>query len=230
MIQAVKLSDQVRQQLLKEILGGQLAPGTVLNEVELAGRLGVSRTPVREALRHLAEHGLVEDRANHSAQVRRLGPERLRETYQVREALEGMAAELACGSLTPEDFVRLDELVAAVADANDARSFDACHRLDVELHRLIARRSGNAMLAREIERFHDLVQLVRACVAEQPGAVALAFRQHRQIIQALRARRPAQARQAMVNHIRASCAVAVRSAAVAAGALPTKPAAKGGTR
>jgi DNA-binding GntR family transcriptional regulator len=212
MIQAVQLSDQVHKQLLGEILGGHLAPGTVLSEVELAARLGVSRTPVREGLRRLADHGLIEIRANRSAVVCRLGTERLRQVYQIREALEGMAAELACAAVSDDDFRRLDRLVASVTDPDDPRCRAACHRLDVELHRLVALRSGNPLLAKEIEKFHDLVQLVRECVAEQPGNLALAFRQHRDIIRSLRSRNSGRARQAMVEHIRDSCDVAIRAA------------------
>jgi len=213
-IQANKLSDQVYHHLLAEVLAGRLAPGTVLREVELAGQLGVSRTPVREGLGRLAAQGLAEIRANRSAVVRRLGPEQLRHTYQVREALEGMAAELACRHLTAADLAHLDSCSAAVPDEGAPGYCDACHRLDVELHRLLALRSGNPVLAREIAKFHDLVQLVRDRVASQSGALPLALRQHRQIIAALKARQPARARKRMIEHIRASCAVAVRSATV----------------
>jgi DNA-binding GntR family transcriptional regulator len=216
LIQANKLSDQVYQHLLAEVLSGRLAPGAVLREVELADQLGVSRTPVREGLGRLAAQGLAEIRANRSVVVRQLGPEELRHTYQVREALEGMAAELAAARMTADD---LGDLLAASTDVpaeDDPGYCPACHRLDVELHRLVALRSGNPVLARQIEMFHDLVQLVRDRVASQPGALRLALQQHRGIIAALKARKPALARETMIEHIRASCEVAVRSATVAA--------------
>lgn len=216
MIQPNKLSDQVYKQLLRDVLSGRLPSGTVLREVELAGQLGVSRTPVREALGRLAGHGLAEIRANRSAVVRHLGDEQLRHIYQVREALEGMAAELACPRLTAGDFARLDQLAAAIPDDDATGSADACHRFDVELHRLLAHRSGNPVLAGEIEKLHDLVQLVRNQVAAQDGALALALRQHREIVAALRARKPVQARKAMIEHIRSSCAEAVRGTLEAA--------------
>lgn len=209
MIQANKLSNQVYEHLLQDILAGRLASGTVLREVELAQQLGVSRTPVREALGRLAGQGLAEIRANRSAVVRELGAEQLRHVYQVREALEGLAAELACRRLTAADFDRLDDLVAAIPAPDSADYQDACHRLDVELHRLLALRSGNPVLAGEIEKFHDLVQLVRYRVASRDGALALALRQHRAIISALRAGKPAEARRAMIAHIRSSCEAAV---------------------
>ncbi len=214
MIQANKLSDQVYQHLLQEVLSGHLAPGDVLREVELAAQLGVSRTPVREGLGRLAAQGLAEIRANRSVVVRRLGAEQLRHIYQVREALEGLAAELACRRLTPADLAHLEQCSTAVSEEEDAGYRAACHRFDIELHRLLAARSGNPVLAREIEKFHDLVQLVRHRVASQPGALSLALRQHRQIIAALKSRKPAAARERMIEHIRSSCAVAVDSASV----------------
>ncbi len=213
MVVAAKLPDQVYTRLLGEILSGRLESGAVLRETELSERLGVSRTPVREALGRLAAADLVELARNRSAVVRKLLPEQLRHIYQLREALEGLAAERACGRLTPDDLARLDELARAI-DPNDCdRDRAACHRFDVELHRLIAERSGNPLLAREIGKYHDLVQLVRERVGNRDGGLALAFRQHVQIIEALREGDPAACHRAMVEHIRSSGALAVRCAA-----------------
>lgn len=208
MIESSKLYHPVYKQLLGEIMSGQLAPGHLLRETDLATRLKVSRTPIREALRKLAADGLVELRPNRSAVVRRLGAEQLGHIYQVREALEGMACELACGRLTDADLARLDELAAAVR-ADDPTSY---HKFDVELHRLLAARSGNPVLAREIAKFHDLVQLVRDRTALLPDTLELAHRQHLEIVAALKNRDAAAARTAMIEHIRSSCEVAVKNA------------------
>ena len=139
-------------------------------------------------------------RANHSAVVRLLDPDRLREVYQIREALEGLAAELACGSFTGEDFA--EHLASAVGDPNDPTCRDAAEAFDQELHRLIAQRSGNGLLAREIDKFHILVQLMRMC-CRATGALALAFRQHLEIIEAPRTRNAAALGELMIEHIRA---------------------------
>ena len=210
-LEAFSLADRVVQQLLEELLAGRLAPGTRLREIELADRLGVSRTPIREALGRLGRDGLVELLPNRGAIVRDLGGDELRHIYQLREALEGLAAELACERMTPADFARLDQLVAAAAPA--APQFrEACLELDRELHRLIALRSGNPVLAVEIRRFHDLVQLMRNRVDDGAGALTHALGEHRAIIDALRGGDAAKARAAMTHHIRLSSAVAVRHA------------------
>lgn len=204
MIQANRLSDQVYRHLLAEILSGRMAAGSILNEVELAARLSVSRTPIREAITRLTATEVAEVRANKSAVVRPFGAEQLRQIYQVRECMEGLAAELACPNITDDDLRRLDQLVQMTIAAGIAQSPETCHQLDTELHRTIARRSGNEILAREIERFHDIVQMMRERLANRANAVEDAFHDHERIIGALRAGDPARARQEMINHIRSS--------------------------
>lgn len=210
-LEVQSLGDRVVHQLLDHLLSGQLAPGSRLREVELAARLGVSRTPVREALARLARDGLVELLPNRGAIVRQLGTDELRHIYQLREALEGLAAELACEHCTPDDLARLRTLFDAAA-ARDADFAAACRRVDQELHRLIAARSGNPVLAQEIRRFHDLVQLVRERVDDVSGALEQALAEHRAILAALERRRPAEARAAMTTHIRHALELALRHA------------------
>lgn len=210
-LEVQSLGDRVVHQLLDHLLSGHLEPGSRLREVELAARLGVSRTPVREALARLARDGLVELLPNRGAIVRQLGADELRHIYQLREALEGLAAELACEHCTPDDLARLRTLFDA-AGARDADFAAACRRVDQELHRLIAARSGNPVLAQEIRRFHDLVQLVRERVDDVSGALDQALAEHRAILAALERCRPAEARAAMTAHIRHALEVALRHA------------------
>jgi DNA-binding GntR family transcriptional regulator len=214
MVEVSKLYHQVYKHVLGEIMAGRLPPGQTLRETDLAALLKVSRTPIREALRKLAADGLVELRPNRSAVVRRLGSEQLAHIYQVREALEGMACELACGRLTTDDLARLDALAAGVRPQEPA----TYHTFDVELHRLLAARSGNPVLAREIAKFHDLVQLVRARTASLPDTLELAHQQHLAIVIALKAGAATTARQAMIDHIRSSREVAVQNAVASAAA------------
>jgi len=221
MIVTQALSDQVYRHLLGEILSGGLASGALLREPELAATLGVSRTPIREALGRLAQDGLLEIKPNRSAVVRRLRADELRHIYQVREALEGLAAELAAGKLTPADFARLKGLAAATRDAQQPDYVAACHTFDVDLHRTIALRAENPVLAAEIRRFHRLVQLVRNRVGNHHEGLAAACREHNGIIVALKAGDASASRRAMVAHIQTSCAVAVRHAATEDVASPS---------
>jgi DNA-binding GntR family transcriptional regulator len=217
MIKAQKLSEQVYQHLLRMILAGDLAPGSPLREPDLAARLGVSRTPIREALGRLAEYGVVEAEPNHTSIVRRLGPDELGHFHQAREALEGMAAELACGRLSAADYAQLDALADATRDQDAPGYWAAFNAFDIGLHRLVAERSGNPILAREIVKLHGLTLLIheqlesvligagRLDAAERFEIRRINNDQHMEIINALRSGTPEACRRSMIDHIRSSC-------------------------
>ena len=211
------LVEHVYESLLREILAGQFPPGVPLREVELAARLGVSRTPVREAIARLSAYGVVEVRPNRSAVVRRLTWADPGYIHQMREALEGMAVELACNRLSPSDFAKLDGLADAARNASGPNYSAAFDEHDVVLHRTIAHRAGNPLLAREIRRLQDLTLLIQNQLETvQLGNSSIqdddrrhirqvSLKQHEAIVEALRAGDPAASRSAMVDHLRDSC-------------------------
>ena len=213
MLKAQHLSRQAFDVLHQEILEGSVTPGQDLPEVALSARLGVSRTPVRQALHRLASLGLVELLPNRRAQVRRLSREELSQIYQLREALEGMAAGLACGRLTREDLAELGRLSATIGPEGSRGFMEKCHAFDVALHTRIAGRAGNPILASEIRKYHDLVQLVRGRVGNRGHALLQALRQHRRILAALKARDARAASKAATDHVRAARELALRYAA-----------------
>jgi DNA-binding GntR family transcriptional regulator len=214
---AQPLVERVYEGLLREILAGQFPPGVPLREVELADRLGVSRTPVREAIARLAAYGVVETRPNRSAVVRRLTWADPGYIHQMREALEGMAAELVCGRISSADFARLDALGEAARDPEAPNYIAAFDEHDVALHRTIATRTGNPLLAREVRRLHDLTLLVQNQLEliqvgshliadiDRRHVRQLAWQQHGAILEALRANDRSASRRAMTDHIRTSC-------------------------
>jgi DNA-binding GntR family transcriptional regulator len=214
MIQPQTLSRQVYEHLLRKIFSGELTPGTALRESELSEQLGVSRTPIREALGRLAEYGVVQSRPNHGCLVSRFGREELIHLHQVREALEGMAAELACGKLSTEDFACLDGLAAAAQNQSSPDYFKCFDEFDVGLHRLIATRSGNPILAREIQKLQDMTMMIhdqletvlisgcRVDPDEQWEIRRNCWDEHIEIVGALRSGKRGACRAAMVAHIR----------------------------
>ena len=213
MVEVRTLGRQVYEELLLRIFSGELTPGTTLREGDLAAQLGVSRTPVREALFRLSEYGVVKSRPNHGAVVRRVGAEEVIHIYQLREALEGMAIRLACGKLSDADFAKLDAWAEAARDPSVTDSFKAWDDFDVGLHRLIADRTGNPLLAHEIQRLHDITRLVheqfvttdaggaRIRRGERPEFRTIDWREHVGILAALKTGNPDDCRAAMVAHI-----------------------------
>jgi DNA-binding GntR family transcriptional regulator len=171
--------------------------------------------------------------------VRRPGPEELVHLHQVRETLEGMAVALACRRLTPADDARRDALADAARD-RDAPGY--LNAFDAELHRIVALRSGNPIIAREVVKLHGMTLLIHeqleAILIEgwQAGPAdcyeirRLGFEQHMENLSSLRTGTPEESRREMVEHIRSNCAKAgmmppARPAGTAAapnGRRPTK--------
>lgn len=108
-------ADDIARVLEDEIVGGAIAPGTVLRQEQLSERFAVSRTPVREALRRLAALGLVSFEPNRGVRVRAISSDDIREAFLVRAELEGLATEVATPRMTPADLAALDAAEQAFA-------------------------------------------------------------------------------------------------------------------
>ena len=187
------------EKLKRALTEGHLAPGARLSEPELAELLGVSRTPVREALMRLAQEGLVELLPGRGARVRALTPEEVREVYEVRGALEAEAARLAATRHAPADLAALAaaqaELEALPPGAQSAQT-----AADARFHAALVAAAKN----RELERlFHQLdakLALARRFSADEnqsPKTLA----EHRAILKALKARDPEAAARAARAHV-----------------------------
>jgi DNA-binding GntR family transcriptional regulator len=190
--------------LRAQILSGELAANAVLREQALAQEHGVSRTPVREALRRLDEAGLVTFVPNRGATVVGWSLEQVRETYFVRATLEGRAAGLAAVSITPAELHRLAELIEAMeplGSATEDAALAELAALNAEFHRLVvsAARSPQLMtLTSSVSR----VPLMRT-VFRRHGSQhrARSNHQHRDILTALTSGDAVWAETAMKNHI-----------------------------
>lgn len=166
-----------------EITSLRLAPGTQLQEVALGRRLGVSRTPVREALQRLLSDGLVE-RFGRFYRVVRLTEAEVRDLCELREALECMAVCLALArepGCTPE----LARLIEAQQAALAAEDFDAFNLLDGVFHLRIARAAGNAALLASLETINDRACLVRGMEQRRPHWTGRVLAEHRRIVNAM---------------------------------------------
>ncbi len=195
----LSLTEQAAAALRRLILLNLLPPGEVLNEPDLVARLGVSRTPVREALKLLAGEGLVTLRRNRAALVARLDPADLVPLFELEMALESFCAGLAADRMTTAEIDRLDRLQAALEAARDDR--DAYTRLNRQAHRLIVTAARSPAIAEAHGRAFARLERARNFALAADGRVAESLAEHRAILEALRAREPERARTLMQAHV-----------------------------
>lgn len=174
-LRRTRLVDEVTRQLREMIVSGQLPAGTQLLQVDLAEQLGVSRTPLREAFRILENDGLVRtSNKNRTVEVVTIGPDELREMYELREVIDGLAARLATKrGMSPEVEAELRKLLAEMKASS--KPYDPSRRTEAHtaFHSLLIGASGNPRL----ETFLPLVRVSSAALylpfINDPSAAAL---------------------------------------------------------
>ena len=194
------VAEEVYRHLRRELLTGTLEPGQWLREQELAESLQVSRTPVREAVRQLAQEGLLVIEANRGVRVRGLSLAEAIATYEVREQLESMAARLAATNVDDDARQEL-QLHLANMTAVAADDFPEHIRTDEEFHGMVARLSGNPVLEEIVQRLGERVMRVKI-LTRDVNTSALARAQHAGIVAAITAGDSDSAAKAMREHIR----------------------------
>jgi DNA-binding GntR family transcriptional regulator len=201
-VENLTLWQRVYTHLREEILSGALPPGSELQEVALAGSLGVSRGPIREAIGRLAAEGLVTVRPRRGAVVRALSTEEFLEAYQVREALEVMAVRLAVPRLTSDDLATLegyvDEMTRCADDGDTQGFFEA----NTGFHRAFFDISGNRMLRDLYRGLCSQIDRYRLRSLELRGNVQRSIAEHKAILRAARAGDVERAVHLVSEHIR----------------------------
>jgi len=193
------LRNQVRDALRAQIIDGRLPPASILREERLAAELDVSRTPLREAIRQLAEEGFLEQAPRRGARVAALTGEIAREVYEVREALEGMAARLAAERISEAALARLGERLEALRPRIVAGDFSDTGDL---VHAEVFAACGNARLQRLMEVYRGKVEWIQRTAFAVSRRLDSAYREHQSIFRALEARDPDWAESAVRSHIR----------------------------
>jgi len=198
------LADRVFARLQDDIVRGEILPGSKVSETELASRYGVSRGPLREAIRRLESRKLLERVVHVGTRVASLSVNDLIEIYHVREALEGMAARLAAEHMTPEEVRGLYDVLAQHEQQQDLREDVAYFQRegDLDFHYRIIQGSHNATLSQLlIGELYHLVRMYRyqfSTVANRPQK---ALNEHRRIVEAIEARDGEMAELLMRRHI-----------------------------
>jgi DNA-binding GntR family transcriptional regulator len=203
----VTLTEWLYAQLRRAIIEGEIPAGSKLSEPELARRYGVSRGPLREAIRRLEAGNLVELKANVGARVVTLSPDQLLEVYRVREALEGMAARLAAEQMPQAEIDELRTLLELhqrqMAGQDGWNYFQK--EGDLDFHYRIVKGSGNRRLIRLLcNDLYHIVRMYRFQFGMSSPRARPAFAEHLLIVDAIEARDPEQAEMLMRFHIRSS--------------------------
>lgn len=186
------------------IVSGDLSPGERINENQLAARFGVSRGPIREAVRALEGSGLVTAVRNRGVFVRRLSVREVRDVYDVRAALFGLAGRLLAERVSDAEIARMEGLVAEMEDASRRRDFDSYYPLNLSFHEFIVDAAGNATLAGQYRALVKKLLLFRARSLVQGGGLSVSNREHREMLAAVSARDPSWAHEAHWRHVSAA--------------------------
>jgi DNA-binding GntR family transcriptional regulator len=197
----VSRAEDLLQQLEEEILLGKLSPGSRLDEKQLAERFHVSRTPVREALWHLASSGLVEMRRHHGAVVKQLTLVELVEMFQVMAELEGLCARLAARRMTLEERKKLHQIHRLAGKRIGDQNFEGFFESNNEFHDSIFVGSKNLFLQQESRALRNRVNPYRRYITYQPGRMGKSHADHEAIIKAIDSGDADEAQKLMRDHV-----------------------------
>ena len=182
---ALRAARALREALEDDIAFGAYPPGTRLDEVSLARRFGVSRTPIREALIELAASGLVEIRPRRGAFVREIGIPALIEMFEVMAELEAMCGRLAARRMTGDDHRELQAVHGACEDAARSGDQNEYFMANETFHHTIYRMSGNAFLAEQARALQNRLKPYRRLQLRVGDRVRNSFSEHQAIVDAI---------------------------------------------
>ncbi len=195
------LRGRVFHKIKTDILEGRYEVGHELREVTLGEELGVSRTPVREALRQLELEGLVDIIPNKGAFVRGISAKDVEDIYQIRARLEGLCASMAVECATKEELERMEEIILLTRFYEEKGDFDHLSLLDSQFHEMMYEACGSKMLQHLLTDYHQYVQRVRSRSLKQKQRAKKSTEEHAEILQAMKNRDAKAADELATTHI-----------------------------
>lgn len=182
------LRDVVFKTLREAILRGDLKPGERLMELQLAAKLGVSRTPIREAIRMLQQEGLAVTIPRRGAEVAAMTEKDMEDVLQVREALEILAVQLASEKITKEQIAELEERLKAFEQAVETAEVKQIAQSDIDFHDLIYTAAENPRLVVLLNNLREQIYRYRVEYLKDEKNYPRLIEEHRQIMQGLKER------------------------------------------
>ena len=216
LVQSNSLPALVQAEIEQLILRGELAIGQRINESDLASRFGMSRGPIREALRALEESRLVRSEKNRGVFVREVSIDEADEIYDVREALDQLVGQRVAERATPDQLRELEAVVAAMDGATGAHDIKSYHALNLKFHDMLVDFAGNARLTESYRLLTKGLLLFRLRGLQDGGGFAVSNTEHKAVLEAVAARDSARAGRLLRRHAVESRARMHKAAAVAA--------------
>lgn len=196
------------RRLLEEISRGDLLPGARLRETELAERLGISRTPVREAIRQLEADGLVAHMPRQGATIRVLDYTEVMELYEIRAVLEGTAARLAARAASD---LELEELAALNGELSATRDSRSAYELNRQFHMTLLDAAKNRYLIKSVNALQKALLIIGPSTLAEADRANQAVKEHGDLLDALITRDGTRAEALMREHIEAAHRVRLRA-------------------
>jgi DNA-binding GntR family transcriptional regulator len=196
------LHDEVADRLRELIRSGDLEPRARVNELDLAERFGISRTPLREAIKILATEGLLELLPNRGARVASISTDEVNEMIEVVAGLEATAADLACRAITDGEVAAIEAKHVAMVDAWKRKDNLAYFTLNREIHEMIMKASRNATLQVIYANLSGRIQRARYAAHKTPEQWKRAVNEHEKILKLLKERNGDQLAVVLRQHIR----------------------------
>ena len=195
------LREVVCETLREAIISGVLRPGERLMEIQLAEELGVSRTPVREAIRKLELEGFVIMIPRRGTYVADLSIKDINEVFEVRSALDSLANGLAAERITEEELEQMERLLVQISACVDNGNMEKIVELDGQFHDILYRASRNDRLVGIINNLREQLTRFRTISMAYPGRLKKTIEEHTQLVEAIAARDVDLAQQLAVEHM-----------------------------
>lgn len=195
------LREVIFDTLREAIIAGELKPGERLMQVKLAEKMGVSRTPVREAIRKLELEGLVEMLPRKGAHVAELSVKDIMDVLEVRATLDGLATALAAERITDEEIKKLEHVHSQFLNYANKDNLQGSIKKDVEFHELIYRASRNERLIQIANNLREQVQRFRVIYLKDYSNPRELIKEHQYILEAISTRDKAAAQEYAQRHI-----------------------------
>ncbi len=196
------LRDVVFQTLREAILKGDLRPGERLMELQLAAKLGVSRTPIREAIRMLEQEGLAVTIPRKGAEVARMTEKNMEDVLQIREALDDLAVQVACDKMTEQQLKNLTLAMKNFENAIQTGNLSKIVAYDVEFHDIIYESTDNPKLVTLLSNLREQIYRYRVEYLKGKENYPMLIKEHETILEALREKNKERVVEAMRSHIR----------------------------